>query len=166
MTDYEQVKAWRRLNKDKVAAQARRYRAKHPGKVAVVKARYVAKNIDSIREKNRVAKRQQRSEDREGARQKWLQWDRRRKERMAGRPRPNCCELCGTKGTVVFDHCHRTQRFRGWLCQRCNRVLGSVKEDAGLLRSLIAYLERHRNEPVDGGAAQKIAKKRLRRTRR
>ena len=70
---------------------------------------------------------------------------------IAGRPRPAICDICGgNKGGpgyhhgIVFDHCHQLGHFRGWLCDRCNKTLGAVEDDAGLLRKMIAYLERHK----------------------
>jgi hypothetical protein len=67
---------------------------------------------------------------------------------LAGRPRPDVCDICGENGikgrwsAIVFDHCHETGIFRGWLCQRCNRVLGFVHDDTDLLHKLITYLQR------------------------
>ncbi len=70
---------------------------------------------------------------------------------LAGRPRPTICDICGGAsggngyhGNIVFDHCHQHGHFRGWLCDRCNKFLGAVEDDANLLRKMIAYLERHK----------------------
>ena len=55
--------------------------------------------------------------------------------------RPEHCDICGGRVRVaVFDHCHATGRFRGWLCDRCNLTLGKVNDDPGLLKKMIAYL--------------------------
>lgn len=63
-------------------------------------------------------------------------------EYAAGRPRPEVCELCGEFNLrIVFDHCHQKGHFRGWLCDRCNKVLGIVKDSPALLRGLASYLE-------------------------
>lgn len=36
-----------------------------------------------------------------------------------------CCEICGkTNVTLCVDHDHKTNEFRGMLCQSCNRFLG------------------------------------------
>jgi hypothetical protein len=58
--------------------------------------------------------------------------------RMAGGgPRPDDCELCGRVGPVCFDHCHKTGKFRGWLCRGCNSGLGQYGDDVeGLQRIL------------------------------
>lgn len=35
------------------------------------------------------------------------------------------CKLCKTsEGTMCFDHDHKTNTFRGWLCDPCNRSIG------------------------------------------
>lgn len=73
---------------------------------------------------------------------------RAKQEAMMGRPRPIFCELCGSEGygrepKIVFDHCHVTGAPRGWLCDRCNKVLGLVKDSEELLDKMAAYLRRH-----------------------
>ena len=62
----------------------------------------------------------------------------------AGREKPELCEICFTNEfKIVFDHCHNSGKFRGWICDRCNRVLGIVKDSPELLRELALYLEQH-----------------------
>ena len=62
-------------------------------------------------------------------------------EEIAGRPRPNKCEICNAKTRIVFDHNHKTGKFRGWICETCNTFLGKVKDDKGHLQALIDYLD-------------------------
>lgn len=63
-------------------------------------------------------------------------------------PNPELCECCGgppnTHGKLVFDHDHETNRFRGWICDRCNKMLGHAADSADTLSKAIAYLERSR----------------------
>lgn len=63
------------------------------------------------------------------------------KEQVAGRKRPQFCEICGAMGKISFDHDHQTGKFRGWICRRCNLVLGMVKDNGELLISLSKYLD-------------------------
>lgn len=62
----------------------------------------------------------------------------------AGRPPPETCELCGGpptgRGRLHFDHCHTTDKFRGWLCHHCNLMLGYARDRADLLVKAAAYL--------------------------
>jgi len=60
--------------------------------------------------------------------------------KLAGRPQASICELCGQEGKTVWDHDHKSNLFRGWICNRCNLVLGAVKDDPTLLQKMIAYL--------------------------
>ncbi len=67
-------------------------------------------------------------------------WRLKNKERKAGRKKSKICEICWESGVICFDHDHKTGKFRGWICQRCNRVLGFVKDNKELLNRLIDYL--------------------------
>jgi len=53
----------------------------------------------------------------------------------------NECTICGqvTKNLVV-DHCHKTNKVRGILCQECNLGLGKFKDDPQLLEFARIYL--------------------------
>lgn len=54
------------------------------------------------------------------------------------------CQVCsrsvGERGLVV-DHCHRTGKVRGLLCQMCNLALGKMEDNAIAIRRLADYLE-------------------------
>ncbi len=66
---------------------------------------------------------------------------RRQKDKRATRSRPLFCECCGSSNKICFDHDHLTGGFRGWLCNRCNRVLGLCEDNPRLMRLLATYLE-------------------------
>jgi hypothetical protein len=65
-----------------------------------------------------------------------------RQERIAGRPKPSICEICNNTGRICFDHDHKTGNFRGWICTRCNVILGFVNDDANVLVEIIRYLNK------------------------
>jgi hypothetical protein len=65
------------------------------------------------------------------------------------------CPCCGQteqqiKSTGKFpdrtvwclDHDHATERFRGWICNDCNRIAGISKDDVSLLRRIADYIEK------------------------
>src|SRR5258706_1931584 len=67
------------------------------------------------------------------------------REIIAGRPQPSICEICHSgEFRIVWDHCHTHGHFRGWICDRCNKVLGMVKDNHITLDSLSYYLMRQR----------------------
>ncbi|MFA6570781.1 MAG: endonuclease VII domain-containing protein [Bacteroidota bacterium] len=65
------------------------------------------------------------------------------------------CAICendmimtqATKGqsldTVSIDHNHKTKRTRGLLCNRCNKGIGSLRENVEILEKAIKYLNKH-----------------------
>ena len=64
----------------------------------------------------------------------------RAQEKIAGRKKPNQCEICGSMDKISFDHDHETGKFRGWICRRCNLTIGLVKDNKELLSAIIRYL--------------------------
>lgn len=54
------------------------------------------------------------------------------------------CEICGASETerraLSVDHCHKTNMFRGILCDSCNRGLGYFKDNTKLLLKAADYL--------------------------
>ena len=60
------------------------------------------------------------------------------------------CAICksdkpdvnGYRNNFPVDHCHKTGKIRGLLCDRCNRGLGFLRDDTEILKSAILYLEK------------------------
>jgi hypothetical protein len=60
-----------------------------------------------------------------------------------------CCNLeepirikrTGKIRSLSLDHCHKTGKFRGWLCYKCNSIAGKSNEEIDRLSSLVAYLK-------------------------
>lgn len=56
-------------------------------------------------------------------------------------PPPKNCQLCDKEKKLYLDHCHKTNKFRGWLCIRCNSGLGQLGDDVESLERGIKYLK-------------------------
>jgi Autographiviridae endonuclease VII len=61
------------------------------------------------------------------------------------------CAICHQAESVTWkgraiplavDHCHKTGKVRGLLCNRCNRVLSLFDDDIEVMKSAINYLHR------------------------
>jgi len=44
-------------------------------------------------------------------------------------------------GSWVVDHDHVSDKFRGWLCHKCNRGIGCFDDDISKLQNAIDYLK-------------------------
>lgn len=60
------------------------------------------------------------------------------------------CAICGRPETtpnqhkvrpLFVDHCHKTDKVRGLLCNGCNSALGHFEDDIERLKNAIAYIE-------------------------
>ncbi len=51
------------------------------------------------------------------------------------------CQSCGREMKVVADHCHTSGKYRGSICQPCNKIVGICGEDIEVLKSIITYIE-------------------------
>lgn len=62
------------------------------------------------------------------------------------------CAICGATQSggrskrLHVDHDHGTSNVRGLLCNLCNCAIGYFKEDTGILKSAIEYLQNHKQE--------------------
>jgi predicted ATPase len=62
------------------------------------------------------------------------------------------CAICFQKETrksrkfLSIDHCHKTGKVRGLLCDSCNNILGRAKDNNLILLSAAHYLENTSNK--------------------
>jgi hypothetical protein len=167
--DAQKQHDWRENNRERWRARKRAYYANHREQELQQRARYnalhpeqqkqrgaawYARNAKRIAEEgpakwianldeNRAKGRAQYAKHREKRLMANLAKKLAEQERQAGRPKPTTCDICEGTKRICFDHCHNSGLFRGWICHRCNALLGLSNDDATLLRKLANYLESH-----------------------
>lgn len=58
-------------------------------------------------------------------------------------PKPELCECCGKKPEKwTLDHDHKTDKFRGWICENCNHAIGKLGDCLDGLMLAVNYLKR------------------------
>lgn len=143
----EEKKAWRRehylKNRERMREETKRYRKLHPEQVKAAKKRWQ----QSKRYKEYQIEYWNRPEVRE--RYRLNQWKRKygvphaeAKEMLARQN--NRCAICGEiLNKPYLDHCHQTNKLRGFLCTQCNVGLGSFRDNTTFLLNAIKYLEKN-----------------------
>lgn len=58
------------------------------------------------------------------------------------------CAICDrkqkdSKKRLAVDHCHKTMKIRGILCETCNLLIGYSKDNIAILNKAIDYLIKH-----------------------
>jgi hypothetical protein len=53
------------------------------------------------------------------------------------------CSICESVESLVLDHDHKTEKFRGWICDNCNKMLGMAGDNPNILAAGIKYLLDH-----------------------
>ena len=112
---------WRKDNKEKYLLSARRYRKHHH------------KTIQNYKLKTRYGLS---LEDYYG-----LYKSQSGKCAICNNPESAVHNLTKKIITLAVDHCHKTKKVRGLLCQDCNRGLGKFNDDISRMEKAIEYLK-------------------------
>jgi hypothetical protein len=64
-----------------------------------------------------------------------------------------CCKICNNhqsqlKRQLHVDHCHKTLKVRGLLCQKCNTAIGLFEENIEAINNALIYLKESINKPI------------------
>lgn len=132
---------WEKNNPDKTKEYKKKAHAKDPGKFAARNKRWAEANPEKFKKMRDAGAEDRRQSARESSQRKKASRD------AAHGGMPDTCQVCGATGRVIhWDHCHKTEIFRGWLCRNCNMALGLLHDDPVILRLLADYLDRSANE--------------------
>jgi len=50
------------------------------------------------------------------------------------------CAICQEVSLLHVDHCHKTNKIRGLLCQKCNIGIGLFKDNKEIIKRVLEYL--------------------------
>ena len=147
--------------KENARERVKRYREKHPERIAAYYKRPEVKVRMSEWAANKLKKDPIHSEKR---RAQWREWNKRNKEyrdeygykRRYGitweerdallAKQGGCCAICkadnpqSKRAGWHTDHCHTTGKIRGMLCYKCNILLGLANDNLLTLQAAIDYL--------------------------
>jgi len=126
---------WRKKNKEKIKQYKKDYYKNNSEKMRAYYRAYREKNLEKVKGVLRIYGRNNRD--------KINKYKLKKLENIAKRKKPKKCEICGREDKVVFDHCHKTGEFRGWICHKCNIALGLINDDIDILKGLIKYLKKY-----------------------
>lgn len=135
----EWSKKYYQKNKEKLKEYDKKYKKENSEKFREYQKKYRKENPEKVKERFKKWY-QKNSEKMKNHKQKKL-------EKQANRKKPEQCEICGAFGKdlkkgLCYDHDHKTDKFRGWICGRCNFVLGLVKDNSELLDALAKYIRK------------------------
>jgi hypothetical protein len=100
---------------------------------------YAAANPAKVKEARRRRRANPETREKDLARSYGLSWEEYKA--LAAR-QGGACAICKKSGQRLFvDHCHKTGRVRGLLCNRCNIGLGYYQDDPRLMRTAMEYLK-------------------------
>lgn len=143
---------WAKKNRPTINKADREWRKQNPQKVKDSKARYrknypkkVKQQIDACWEKSKK-------------KYKYNNWRRWLKSKYAltesgfytalEKQRGLCAlchskQRCGKRKKLYVDHNHKTNKFRGLVCFKCNVLLGMAQDKVKILKRAIQYLRKH-----------------------
>src|SRR3990167_8105877 len=70
----------------------------------------------------------------------------RRKISLNLLPKPKICPICLKDKVLVIDHKHGEKIMRGWICQKCNSLIGWLYEDTEYLSRMANYINNFNSE--------------------
>ncbi len=114
------------INKEKIKEKKREFYQKHREEVLIRNSQYKKENRERYTELSKLSR-------------------ERRLEKLAGRPKTEDCEICGSVEKIVYDHDHTSGKFRGWICFNCNTALGHARDRIEVLYKMIDYLNKSRD---------------------
>ncbi len=66
----------------------------------------------------------------------------RKRLRLSAPTKPHHCQCCGVESkALVLDHDHKSEVFRGWICDSCNIGIGKLGDNIEGVEKALSYLK-------------------------
>lgn len=148
----ERVSIYRKENPEKTKELVNRWHKENPDRASKNNRLWYARNAEAVKERSAVWQRENPEKVRSRELKKKYGLSVEKFNAMLS-DQGGACKICKKQAqknkNLSVDHCHTSNRIRGIICQPCNMALGMVKDNVGVLRSMIAYVEA--NQDVQGG---------------
>lgn len=151
LTCRKKKRAWAKKNKKKVKESGDLWRRNNPDKVKASKKSYRLRHLKRVKRQIRKAYNKNKKKYLYNRYRAWL-WEkykisREQYEKILKKQKGLCAicrstQLCGRRSTLYADHCHKTEKFRGLICFKCNTMLGMANDSVVVLKRAIKYLRR------------------------
>ena len=73
--------------------------------------------------------------------------------KIHSRPVDGKCQCCGRIDKLHLDHCHNTEKIRGWVCKNCNVGIGHLGDKIEGIERALKYLKKA-NEQRDNAIVE------------
>ena len=81
--------------------------------------------------------------------------------KIHSRPVDSKCMCCGRIDKLHLDHCHNTEKFRGWVCKNCNVGIGHLGDKIEGIERALKYLKKADGRIDDGVVEEALGRARL-----
>lgn len=129
----------------KALTKVERYRIRYPDRVAASQKKFAEENKQYMSDRQRKYQLRHKygiTED---------DYERMMLEQDGKCAICNRTEPTGRWKRLAVDHCHKTGKVRGLLCDKCNRGMGLLEDSAQLLRNAANYLEKYKDDSTISG---------------
>jgi hypothetical protein len=81
--------------------------------------------------------------------------------KIHSRPVDSKCMCCGRIDKLHLDHCHNTEKYRGFTCKNCNVGLGHLGDSVEGLERALEYLKKANGRSDEGVAEEAVGGQRV-----
>lgn len=141
------MKEWRKEYNEKNKENIKEYRKNNKENESKNKKEYYKNNKEIIDNKNKKYREDEADDTRRNRKLKWKYGITLEEYNSTLEEQNFCCAICHKhlsefKRNLAVDHCHKTNKIRGLLCNSCNLVIGYADDNLDILKEAINYIKK------------------------